>query len=58
MAELIPHHIFNKNLKYEVFENKRAIKIYGETNLGNYNIILEFPVEAIDMLHEALHRDA
>lgn len=54
---MIPHHIFNKNLKYQVSDNKRAIKVYGETNEGRYNIILEFPIEAIDRLHEALHRN-
>ncbi len=42
---------------YQVSEHKDSVKIYGETNLGQYNIILEFPVQAIDILHEALHRN-
>ncbi|MDR4491306.1 MAG: hypothetical protein R2685_10470 [Candidatus Nitrosocosmicus sp.] len=56
--EIIPHHYFNKNLKFQISDNKRLVKIYGETNDNNYNIILEFPVEAIDRIHEAFHRDA
>lgn len=52
---MIPHHYFNKKLKYQISDDK--VKIYGETNLGEYNIVLEFPIEAIDLLYKGIHKD-
>jgi hypothetical protein len=51
---MIPHHIFSKHPKFQISDDKKMVKIYGETNLNEYNLIVEFPREVIEMIYEVL----